>query len=267
MLHYVNRTYRDYGNHPVPVYPRSNWEFQAVLRGRCGPSYSTSQGALASSKLWAFGPNNRHGWFGLPGEKCEIVVFHFDSVPKALHSLIPDDGVVSAPLAREQSILIRTLSARCSEILHRPGIRNEIVSEHALLSLCLIIVELSGEEGVIEYRNPDKRIVSATLSWYEENMARRPRLTELAERSNVSVSKLRRVFHEVLGTSPQRELLKRRLDRAKFLLSATGLSASEIAYTTGYGSLSTFSRVFTAEVGTSPALWRRGHDEVSKHFV
>lgn len=267
VLHYVNRAHRNYGAAPVPIYPRSNWEFQAVLRGLCAPAYSTSQGEFATRKLWVFAPGNRHGWLGPPDQKCEIVVFHFDSVPKGFRSLVPDEGVVTTALSSKQCSALRGLYAKCFAVLHKPGIYSEIVAEHSLLSLCMIIAESAAEERPMEYRGRDKQVISALLAWYEENMSQSPTIRELARAGNVSESTLRRIFHGVLGVSPQQELLKRRIARAKFLLGATLLSASQIAYATGYGSLSTFSRVFTDEVGTPPGTWRRSHGEVARHFL
>jgi AraC family transcriptional regulator len=41
------------------------------------------------------------------------------------------------------------------------------------------------------------------------------------------------------------------------LMTALGLSLSEIAISAGFANQSHFTRVFSAQVGASPAAWRR----------
>jgi YesN/AraC family two-component response regulator len=49
------------------------------------------------------------------------------------------------------------------------------------------------------------------------------------------------------------------MERAKKLLTSTGMSLPEIAYSLGYKQYSYFSRLFTKKVGQSPASFRKDY--------
>ena len=66
-----------------------------------------------------------------------------------------------------------------------------------------------------------------------------------------------RTFRSVFGETPHRYLQRRRVERAMFLLRTTERPVTDICFETGFGSLGTFSRTFSAIVGESPSEHRR----------
>ena len=62
-----------------------------------------------------------------------------------------------------------------------------------------------------------------------------------------------RTFRSVFGETPHRYLQRRRVERAMFLLRTTERPVTDICFETGFGSLGTFSRTFSAIVGESPS--------------
>ena len=82
----------------------------------------------------------------------------------------------------------------------------------------------------------------------------------LAEVSGVSAAHFARSFKDAFGLPPHRYLLTRRIERATALLRDTDLPITDIAFTTGWGSLGTFGRTFRDVTGESPgehrARWR-----------
>ncbi|MCY9785713.1 AraC family transcriptional regulator [Nocardiopsis sp. EMB25] len=79
----------------------------------------------------------------------------------------------------------------------------------------------------------------------------------LARIAHVSEAHFSRTFRATFGESPHRYLQRRRVERAMFLLRATDRSVTDICFEVGFGSLGTFSRTFSAIVGTSPREFRR----------
>ena len=53
------------------------------------------------------------------------------------------------------------------------------------------------------------------------------------------------------------EMVERRIDKAKYLLTSTPLSVKEIAYATGYNSEENFIHSFRSNVGIAPGLFRK----------
>jgi LacI family transcriptional regulator len=79
----------------------------------------------------------------------------------------------------------------------------------------------------------------------------------LLERIPVSRSWLEKHFRKELGHSPHEEIRRVRLRRAEQLIRDTNMDLTEIAIRSGFNSRSYLSRVFSDEMGVSPAAFRR----------
>nr|WP_244446627.1 AraC family transcriptional regulator [Neorhizobium galegae] len=77
---------------------------------------------------------------------------------------------------------------------------------------------------------------------------------ELEEVSGFDRYTTARQFRKLLGTSPHRYLVMRRLDRAKVLLSQGG-SLADIAADTGFADQAHFTRHFKKTFGMTPGRW------------
>jgi AraC family carnitine catabolism transcriptional activator len=82
-------------------------------------------------------------------------------------------------------------------------------------------------------------------------------LAALARRLGVSLKQLRRRSVLGFGVTPSEYYLNLRLDEASRLLANTSLAVTEIAFATGFGSLSGLSRAFRHRFGTPPSRARR----------
>src|SRR5690348_2846157 len=75
----------------------------------------------------------------------------------------------------------------------------------------------------------------------------------LASIALVSPAHFIRTFRATFGETPHRYLQRRRVERAMFLLRTSDLDVTELCLAVGFTSLGTFSRTFSAIVGTSPS--------------
>ncbi len=82
------------------------------------------------------------------------------------------------------------------------------------------------------------------------------RLAELARGVSMSPWHFLRTFRAVVGTTPHRFILQRRLHNAAIRLRLSTDSVSEIAWDEGFDDLSTFNRHFKRVMGVSPTLFR-----------
>ncbi|KXX67176.1 helix-turn-helix transcriptional regulator [Flammeovirga sp. SJP92] len=80
-----------------------------------------------------------------------------------------------------------------------------------------------------------------------------PSLEEIADQYGFSVSKLRRDFNNVFGTSIHRFHQNYRLEQAKISLAANNLTVTEISRKYGYKSIAKFSYAFKKKFGKSPS--------------
>jgi len=78
----------------------------------------------------------------------------------------------------------------------------------------------------------------------------------LAREAFASEAHFIRSFRAAFGETPHRYLQRRRVERAKELLRATGDSVTEISLAVGFRSLGSFSRTFRELVGEPPSAYR-----------
>jgi AraC-like DNA-binding protein len=86
------------------------------------------------------------------------------------------------------------------------------------------------------------------------------RLSTLARECNLSMSHFARSFRQSFGTSAHQYLTRRRIEKAKELLSSGGCSLSDVALLTGFADQAAFSRTFKALVAIAPGQWRRQYE-------
>ncbi|HTJ10595.1 MAG TPA: helix-turn-helix domain-containing protein [Dinghuibacter sp.] len=83
-----------------------------------------------------------------------------------------------------------------------------------------------------------------------------PALTvgHLADRMNLSVSTLGRLCYRAYGLSPMKYVFNLRLERAALLLAQNYGRVKDVAYETGFSSLSYFSKCYKERYGVPPRM-------------
>lgn len=76
--------------------------------------------------------------------------------------------------------------------------------------------------------------------------------SQLAEYACLSVRQLERLFRSHIGHSPSEYYMKLRLERARQLLKASGMSVSDVAVACGFGSCAHFTRSYKKHFDCSP---------------
>ena len=79
----------------------------------------------------------------------------------------------------------------------------------------------------------------------------------LAEVAHVSEAHFIRTFRSTFGETPHRYMLRRRVERAMFMLRETDKSVTDICMEVGFASLGTFSRTFSEILGETPTSYRQ----------
>jgi LacI family transcriptional regulator len=82
---------------------------------------------------------------------------------------------------------------------------------------------------------------------------------ELASQMALSRGTLERWFARNLGCSPNAEILRLRIERAKELLASANLAIEKIGRLSGFRHIETFYRVFQKAVGRTPGQYRDRH--------
>lgn len=106
-------------------------------------------------------------------------------------------------------------------------------------------------------RRIDDRIMRAVTT-IEDDLGVTHPVDELAATACLSVSQFKALFRKNLGVPCHEFLTRRRMERAKTLLTNTDYPVSVVAIEVGYEDASAFSRRFRAHFGQSPRQLARG---------
>lgn len=102
-----------------------------------------------------------------------------------------------------------------------------------------------------------QRLAQAAASLIEDGVASGNGLGHVAEKLNVTDRHLRRVFEAQFGVTPVAFAQTQRLLLAKRLLTDTYLSATDVAYASGFQSLRRFNALFKARYRLAPSQLRK----------
>lgn len=100
------------------------------------------------------------------------------------------------------------------------------------------------------------RVLRRVEEWTEAHLEQEITLRDMAAVAGLSEFHFHRMFRASRGIAPHRWVQMRRIRRAQSLLAA-GTSIAETAAATGFSSQSHLSRVFRAQIGMTPAQYRR----------
>ncbi len=139
-----------------------------------------------------------------------------------------------------------------------------------LLSLYIQIIRVQSElkngggaAGGPEKEKSEKQeidnalVIAPALDYIEENYAQQFTIEHLADLCHWSPTHFRRVFHEIMGTSPLDFVNNTRITKACNLLRSTEDSVLNISETVGFRSISSFNRYFIKIMQMSPRDYRK----------
>jgi AraC-like DNA-binding protein len=93
------------------------------------------------------------------------------------------------------------------------------------------------------------------------NLGTPPVIKELAINASMSVSKLKRLFKQIFGTSIFNYYQQFRMQEAARLLKEEKTTVSEVGYQLGFTNLSHFSKVFKQHIGMKPKQYSKSSSE------
>ncbi len=162
--------------------------------------------------------------------------------------------VCAAMLELEESRLLHSVqlaAARQMEVCHT----GEDIANCAI-EICSGVVE----DVFMTSRGREDPLITRALGFLDKNYASSISDCELAEKMGLSTSHFRFLFREHLGQPFHKYLISLRLEKARDILLAGGLTVSEVAEHVGFTSAAHFTRAFTKRFGASPSAFRQRRD-------
>lgn len=126
------------------------------------------------------------------------------------------------------------------------------------------LLELKMTEGLYILLNTDKNLYASLfdfadpwkidiMSFMEQNYTNDLSLEEMANYTGRSLATFKRDFSKVCDLSPQKWVIRRRLEAAHALILSGTQKVTEICYSVGFKNLSHFSKAYKGLYGCSPA--------------
>jgi AraC family L-rhamnose operon transcriptional activator RhaR len=167
----------------------------------------------------------------------------------------------TAPIVRVESTK-SVLRLMTQEIAHRaPGYLQMINALFAKSIVDTIRAAVPDRAQTTEIdgrsRTIAESLVQTAVHYLQDNLARRFEVRDVAAQVSLSERQLRRLFHNVAGTSILAYLTNLRVERAAHLLLNTDMPIKQIAAAVGYPDTHYFTTLFGREKGTTPAAFRR----------
>lgn len=222
---------------------------------------------LAGVQAFDYRGASRHS---LPGQ---IVVLH----PDELHDGRAGDGLpfqyrtaYIAPAALQRVLGGRPLPFIKGGVCDDPGLRRvvgdllddldhpleDLEHDQTILDLTTALVQVGGTDLPGGVQNP--AAVARAQGFIEANPAGAWSLADLERAAQYDRWQLSRDFRALLGTSPYRYLIFRRLDLARTMM-LDGIGLAEVAVASGFADQSHFTRHFKKTFGISPKAWCTMH--------
>jgi len=244
---------------PMRCNTRTNWEFYAVIKGRCAPAFRDGEKPVLREKtLWLFAPECSHAWVDDRRNKYHRLSMHFGSVPYPLDELVRQHGgFLMRQLGDADIARLEAIAAEIEPHYQHPNQLSTLHFEGRLMDLALLL--LAGNDSAQLSALPDLANfkVESALTWYAVNLVRGPSVKEVADAVHISTSHLRRLFWQVRRTSPKTAFQRIRLEKAQELMSRTAFTLEDIARHCGYASSSHFCREYRAFHNFTPTYWRK----------
>lgn len=109
---------------------------------------------------------------------------------------------------------------------------------------------------------PDMELVKKAKGIFDENYTGLIGIDNIAKEIGVSSNHLTRLFRKQQGTTPTQYINGLRISKAAELLKNTDAKVLEIAYATGFRSLSNFYKCFKEQIGNAPKEHRESRGEL-----
>jgi len=167
---------------------RTNWEFYAVIDGRCGLRFTDRQRPLLRERtLWVFAPECSHAWASPRGADYERISMHFASVPYPLDDVVrAHGGWLERPIGDAEIAQLRVIAAELEPAFCRPTAVSPLVCQRHLLDLSLLLLaDHAFAELPPALTDLAHFKIERALSWYAEHLARNPTVKEVADAMHV----------------------------------------------------------------------------------
>lgn len=248
---YVTEIFRSSSSYSTTAKPqvRNSHIIHFITKGTVkAPNFTAHAGEgilLPKNLLYTFSFKGEfdHFWIGFNGDYADELLNMFGFLKnKQTVFKITDINKINNFLTSQMSSLNETKSA--SEAL-------------STLLYCMPYISQYQNKVPIAYVEKAKKFIENN---YQYNIS----IQEVANNVNISEKHLCKLFNKTMGISPQKYLIKMRMNTAKNLLTNTEMLIGEVADNVGFSSQFAFSTAYKKHYGISPTEQKNINKKVSE---
>jgi AraC family transcriptional regulator len=126
------------------------------------------------------------------------------------------------------------------------------------LAVCLLRTQIGKKKGRVKIGGAlSVPQLARAIEFIEEALDENLSVTSIAKETGANAAQLAAGFKAEFGVTPYEYVIRKRVERAKLLLTGTDLSLAEIAYQCGFSHQQHINRVFRRFAGITPGSLRR----------
>lgn len=266
--------YWEFSPHVPATFPE-HWhtmaEFIYCKNSPCSYSVNREQYHLNPGDVLMIWPTELHEIQDSPQEAATILQFNDDLLShcrdfdvyyhklRNIHSLREYSAELNERIANYLS-QIEAIHQDHSEQFCEPKIL--IMIYQMLIELCSNLnTSPSQPSSIVDSYNHNFYVIKKACSYINSNYDRSLSEHEVAEHCGFSTYYFSKIFHEYTQETFPEYLTKKRLAAATKLLCSETISVADVAYQSGFQSISNFNKVFKKIMGCSPLQYRKLYSE------
>ena len=247
---------------PGEVVWRSDYyRISCVLSDICGAKQS-DDGSVEKYRLRpgdiAFRPPNRRLWSDLSGGRFIQILQSRETYENLASELVGGGTIDLEPRDAFSDPLISQIAATMADEIDG-GFADAILADALNTALAVQITRRFVDRSVLALEPSNglsRDRLKRVREYIETHLNDRLTLADLAGVACLSPYHFSRSFKQAVGVSPQRYVIRRRLERAKTLMRRTNKPLAEIAYRVGFSDQSHLTSIFRRETGLTPGRYR-----------
>lgn len=172
--------------------------------------------------------------------------------PKETRCLIDRILNIQNPCFRGSYYIQSILSSIMKDYQKKEEPLREVIIINKIIDFLLKVIHY-GEKG---HNSDISEQIKIVCQYIQKNLLKDFLLDDLAEMSNLSLSRFKHRFKEEVGIPPAEYINRYKIEKAKEMVKHDEISIQDIAYDLGFSSPLYFSTVFKKFTGISPSTYR-----------
>lgn len=233
------------------------FEFEIIKSGSVSHELNGVREVLRAGDVIALSPKDIHRFTVLePVEILNLCVYYKDT-PSAVQNLLSS---VKFPLRGKISDtaldrIIDYFEKIDDKIKTGGAFERDVITAYTILFLTDLY-------SVAKYKTATRTTggytyIASAMEFIAANYTSHISLEEVASSVHLTPSYFSKLFAEITDKSFVRYLTEQRVEHARLLLATTDNSVTEVAFASGFGSFSAFSRAFRTCCGVTPNEFRK----------